>query len=48
MQHDYAYALHGFTYHLQDLAFLDWFSGDSSQPVNNWFSFQNELTRRCF
>lgn len=47
-QHDYPYTLHGFTYHLQDLVFLDWFSGDSSQPVNNWFSFQNELSRPCF
>ncbi|HEV2176246.1 MAG TPA: hypothetical protein VGW33_03460 [Terriglobia bacterium] len=47
-QHDYPYTLHGFTYHLQDLVFLDWFSGDNRQPVNNWFSFQNELTRQCF
>ena len=46
--HDYAYALGGFTYHLQDLVFLSWYSGDSSQTVNGWFSFQNELNRPCF
>src|SRR5215469_6404033 len=38
---DYAYTLNGFTYHLQDLVFLDYFSGNSTIPVNHWFSFQN-------
>ena len=42
--HDYAYPLGGFTYHLQDLVFLDYFSGDTSLQVNHWFSFQNEKT----
>jgi len=41
---DFAYTLHGFTYHLQDLVFLDYFSGNSTIPVNHWFSFQHEKT----
>jgi len=41
---DFAYTLNGFTYHLQDLVFLDYFSGDNTIPVNHWFSFQNEKT----
>jgi hypothetical protein len=41
---DYDYTLNGFTYHLQDLVFLDYFSGDSTIPVNHWFSFQNNKT----
>jgi len=40
--HDYAYNLGGFTYHLQDLVFLDYFSGNSSLQVNGWYSFQHE------
>ena len=36
---DYDYTLNGFTYHLQDLVFLDYFSGNSTIPVNHWFSF---------
>jgi len=42
---DYAYTLNGFTYHLQDLVFLDYFSGNNTIPVNHWFSFQNNKTR---
>jgi len=41
---DYAYTLNGFTYHLQDLVFLDYFSGNNTIPVNHWFSFQNNKT----
>jgi hypothetical protein len=41
---DYAYTLNGFTYHLQDLVFLDYFSGNSTIPVNHWFSFQHNKT----
>jgi hypothetical protein len=41
---DYAYSLNGFTYHLQDLVFLDYFSGDNSIPVNGWYSFQHNKT----
>jgi hypothetical protein len=41
---DYPYTLNGFTYHLQDLVFLDYFSGNNTIPVNHWFSFQNNKT----
>jgi hypothetical protein len=41
---DYAYTLNGVTYHLQDLVFLDYFSGDNSIPVNGWYSFQDNKT----
>jgi hypothetical protein len=41
---DYAYSLNGFTYHLQDLVFLDYFSGDNSLQVNGWYSFQDNKT----
>jgi len=44
VEHDYGYVLGGFTYHLQDLVFLDYFSGDNSLQVNGWYSFQNEKT----
>ncbi|MGO9650141.1 MAG: hypothetical protein ACLPOO_19075 [Terriglobales bacterium] len=37
----------GFTYHLQDLAFLDFWSGNPGLQVNGWYSFQNELSGQC-
>jgi hypothetical protein len=40
--HDYPYTLNGFTYHLRDLVFLDYFSGNNSLQVNGWYSFQHE------
>ena len=43
----YPYTLSGFTYHLQDLVFLDYFSGDNSLQVNNWWTFQNEKSGQC-
>jgi hypothetical protein len=36
----YPYQLHGFTYHLQDLAFLRYFGGPADGSVNDWWSFQ--------
>jgi hypothetical protein len=42
--HDYPYVFGGFTYHLQDLVFLDYFSGQNSLQVNGWYSFQHEKT----
>ncbi|HEY6254084.1 MAG TPA: hypothetical protein VI685_29370 [Candidatus Angelobacter sp.] len=36
--------LNGFNYHLQDLAFLSWFTRESpSSAVNQWYSFKNIL-----
>ncbi|MGH9430571.1 MAG: hypothetical protein ACRD3T_03430 [Terriglobia bacterium] len=43
----YPYNLGGFTYHLQDLVFLDFFSGNNSLQVNGWWTFQNELSGQC-
>jgi|SRR5580698_5348001 hypothetical protein len=39
---DYPYVLHNFTYHLQDLVSLKYFGGDPSEPVNGWWTFQND------
>ncbi|HEV2494194.1 MAG TPA: hypothetical protein VG204_14100 [Terriglobia bacterium] len=47
VEHDYGYVLSGFNYHLQDLVFLDYFSGLNSLQVNGWYSFQNEKTAQC-
>lgn len=37
---DYAYPLHNFTYHMQDLVNLKYFGGDPNQPVNGFWTFQ--------
>lgn len=42
-----AYDTNGFTYHLQDLAFLPWFGNSPARPVNGWYSFQNEGAANC-
>ncbi len=44
---DYSYALHGFTYHLQDLAMLPYFGAPASTSVNGWFSFHNASLGVC-
>jgi hypothetical protein len=44
---DYAYSLGGFTYHLQDLCFLDYWSGTTTLEVNGWYTFQNEKHSKC-
>jgi hypothetical protein len=36
----WAYTLHGFTYHLQDLVNLKYFGGDPNEPVNGFWTFQ--------
>lgn len=43
----FPYTLNGFTYHLQDLVFLDYFGGPTNIPVNRWFTFQNEKSSAC-
>jgi hypothetical protein len=44
---DFPYTLNGFVYHLQDLCFLDYWSGNTVIPVNNWYTFQNEKHAKC-
>jgi hypothetical protein len=44
---DFAYSLGGFTYHLQDLCFLDYWSGSTTLQVNHWYTFQNEKHSKC-
>jgi len=39
---DYAYALGGFTYHLQDLVTPPYFGAPASTSVNGWESFQGQ------
>lgn len=44
----YPYQLHGFTYHLQDLAFLRYFGGPPDLSVNDWWTFQGyPFTQVC-
>jgi hypothetical protein len=44
----YPYLVHGFTYHLQDLAFLRYFGGPPDGSVNDWWTFQNyPFTQVC-
>jgi hypothetical protein len=38
---DFPYTLNGFTYHLQDLVYLEYFGGPSSTSVGGEFTFQN-------
>jgi hypothetical protein len=44
---DYAYTLNGFTYNLQDLAFIGYFGAPRSTSVNSWLDFQNAKTTVC-
>lgn len=43
----FPYSLHGFTYHLQDLCFLSYWSGNTSLQVNGWYTFQNTKHSKC-
>ena len=45
----WAYQLHGFTYHLQDLVTLKYFGGDPNGPVNGFWTFQGYtgITQIC-
>jgi hypothetical protein len=44
---DYTYNLHGFAYHLQDLATLPYFGAPPNTSVNNWFTFQGYPLSVC-
>ena len=44
---DHAYKVNGFTYHLQDLAFLGYFGAPRSTSVHKWLSFQNDQKTVC-
>jgi hypothetical protein len=44
---DHAYPVGGFTYHLQDLVFVDYFGAGTAIPVNGWLSFQNDEKNTC-
>ena len=44
---DYAYSLHGFTYHLQDLATMPYFGAPASTTVNGWLSFHHASLGVC-
>ena len=37
----WAYVLHGFTYHLQDLVWLRYFGAPANTSANSWWTFQN-------
>jgi hypothetical protein len=39
---DFPYTIQGFTFHPQDLVFIDYFGASSNIPVNGWHTFQNE------
>lgn len=44
----FPYVVHGFTYHLQDLAFLRYFGGPPDGSVNDWWTFQDyPFTQVC-
>ena len=45
--HDKPYTVNGFTYHLQDLVFIDYFGASSGLPVNHWLSFNNDEKNTC-
>ncbi len=44
---DYAYTVNGFTYHLQDLAFITYFGAPLSTSLNDWYSFQHASLSVC-
>jgi hypothetical protein len=39
---DFPYTIDGFTFHPQDLVFIDYFGAPNTIPVNGWYTFQNE------
>ncbi len=44
---DYPYTVNGFTYHLQDLAFLPYFGAPLNTSLNDWYSFQHASLSVC-
>jgi hypothetical protein len=44
---DHPYTVNGFTYHLQDLAFLPYFGAPLNTSVNDWYSFQHASLSVC-
>jgi len=44
---DYPYTVNGFTYHLQDLAFITYFGAPLSTSLNDWYSFQHASLSVC-
>jgi hypothetical protein len=44
---DYPYVLGGFTYHLQDLVFPEYFGAPTSTSVNGWTTFHNTTLSVC-
>jgi hypothetical protein len=44
---DFPFTLNGFVYHMQDLCFLDYWSGATGLEVNHWYTFQNEKHSKC-
>ncbi|HVO82449.1 MAG TPA: hypothetical protein VMT28_17095 [Terriglobales bacterium] len=44
---DHAFPVGGFTYHLQDLVFIDYFGASRNIPVNRWADFQNDQHSPC-
>jgi hypothetical protein len=44
---DYPYVLGGFTYHLQDLVFPEYFGAPTSTSVNGWSTFQDTTIGVC-
>jgi hypothetical protein len=45
--HDYPYALHGFTYHLQDMVWMPYWGAPKTTSLHGWFSFQHEDSAMC-
>lgn len=43
----FPYTVKGFTYNLQSLVFIPYFGAPLSTSVNNWYSFQNDMTHVC-
>jgi len=44
---DTAYPVNGFTYHLQNLVFIDYFGAARNLPINKWIDFQNHKHSGC-
>jgi len=44
---DHEYPVNGFTYHLQDLAFVGYFGANRGVSLHSWLSFQGDLDHVC-
>jgi hypothetical protein len=44
---DHAYVLHGYTYHLQDLAMMPYFGAWKGTSLHGWYSFDNSKLGVC-